>query len=101
MAPALPTPFSARPISLLRRREATMPWVGRRGSFGAGATWQELPAPPASTAAVAFSGTGRSARVDALVVHGSTPTDGALRLRSCGWVRPQTIEVPITCGSSG
>ena len=71
------------------------------GPPGAGAAWQELPSPPASTATVAFSGTARSARVDALVVHGSTLYDDVLRLRSRRWVRSQTIEVPITYGSSG
>ena len=71
------------------------------GPPGAGAAWQELPSPPASTATVAFSGTARTARVDALVVHGSTLYDDVLRLRSRRWVRSQTIEVPITYGSSG
>ena len=67
----------------------------------AGAAWQELPAPPPGTAAAAFSGAAGATRVDAFVAHGSTLTDDVLDLRSRRWVRSQTIEVPITYGSSG
>ena len=71
------------------------------GSTRAGAAWRALPAPPSGTAAVAVTGTAGRVRVDAFGVDGSRLTDEVLDLRSARWVRSQTIEVPITYGSSG
>ncbi len=79
---------------------------------GPGGTWQQLPALPAGTAALAIgpAATGPApapGQVDALVTHGSTLTDWRLD-RGAGsaapataWRSVQNINVPIQFGSSG
>lgn len=63
----------------------------------AGAPAEVLPSPPRGSATLAFG----SARVDALVVQGSSLTDYTLDAASRHWVKRQVLQVPIQFGSSG
>jgi hypothetical protein len=67
----------------------TMPSSGHPG-------WNVLPDPPRGTLGAAFS----SGRIDVVTVHSSTLIDYALNGSSAGWVRSQTLHVPIQYGSS-
>jgi len=58
-------------------------------------SWRSLPAPPAGTASLSVSPTGR---IDALTVQSDIFTDD--RLRAGRWVRSQTIPVTLAYGSS-
>ncbi len=58
-------------------------------------SWRSLPAPPAGTATLSVSPTGR---IDALTVQSDIFTDD--RLRAGHWVRAQTIPVTLAYGSS-
>ena len=64
----------------------------------AGAGWQQLPAPPAETATVAF---GAAARVDALAVQDTVLSVWTLAVALARLGAPQSIQVPIEFGSSG
>jgi hypothetical protein len=58
--------------------------------------WNVLPDPPRGTLGAAFS----LGRIDVVTVHSSTLIDYALNESSAGWVRSQTLRVPIQYGSS-
>ena len=63
----------------------------------AGSGWHILPAPPATTATVAFLPGGT---VDALAVKRVILTVWALSPGSTGWVKTQVLDVPVQFGSS-
>jgi hypothetical protein len=68
-----------------------------RGAVLTGARWQQLPALPAGTAALAVG----SGATDALAVHQSTLTVWQLTSAAGRWTKEQTIKVAIQYGSSG
>jgi hypothetical protein len=68
------------------------------GALLAAGRWQQLPALPAGTAALA---PGTSGTTDALAVHRSTLTIWQLTSPGGNWTRAQAITVPIQYGSSG
>jgi hypothetical protein len=74
-------------------------WVLRGGGraaviSGPGGSWQQLPAVPGRTAALALAG----AETDAFAVAGNAAT--VWRLSTGTWVKAQVINVPIATGSS-
>jgi hypothetical protein len=62
-----------------------------------GAAWQELPAPPPGTAALAAGSGGTD---DALAVSGGTLTVYQLTRDGAAWTKSQAIQVPVQYGSS-
>jgi hypothetical protein len=64
---------------------------------GPGLSWRDLPAPPNSTATVAFLPGGT---VDALAVKSTTLTVWALSPGTTSWAKAQVLDVPVQFGSS-
>jgi hypothetical protein len=70
---------------------------------GPGAAWHSLAVPPAGTATVAFGpagGAGGPGTAQALTASGTVLTIWTLSQGSSGWVKGQTLRVPIQFGSS-
>jgi len=64
---------------------------------GARPVWEHFPAPPQTTATVAFLPGGT---IDALAVHNVVLTVWALSSGSSAWVKKQVLDVPVQFGSS-
>lgn len=64
---------------------------------GPASPWRQLPAPPASTATVAF---GPTATVQALAVDEGVLTVWSLPPGASSWAKSQVVDVPIPYGSS-
>ena len=64
---------------------------------GPGLSWRALPAPPNSTATVAFLPGGT---VDALAVKSTILTVWALSPGTTTWAKAQVLDVPVQLGSS-
>jgi hypothetical protein len=73
--------------------------AGRRGAvITDGQTWKALPSLPRGTATVAQ---GSAGTFQALAVHRATLTIWQASAQGTGWLKTQTIRVPIQYGSSG